>query len=319
MAGRGARLYWAIQWRRNDGLGALFLVLAVFAAIYAVLFPGIFAIGAASKFVQGWFPTAMVAAAETIVMLTGGIDLSVGPMVSLGSVVAASTMDGALGVFGGVLSVLALGAVVGAIVGVFVAIGRYPAIIVTLALSFVLRGVALLIMPRPGGFVPPSLSDFLAGVHPTTAILLLLLVILWKLYQATPLGLGLIAAGDNAEGAYRSGVRVTAVRMCAYVMSSVLQALTGLYMAAKTGSGDPLIGEPMTLAAISAAVLGGVGFLGGQGTMRGALAGSLLMSILISVMFFLRLPLVAQYIVQGLIIVVTVALPLIRASWRRTA
>jgi ribose transport system permease protein len=319
MAGRGARLYWAIQWRRNDGLGALFLVLAVFAAIYAVLFPGIFAIPAASKFVQGWFPTAMVAAAETIVMLTGGIDLSVGPMVSLGSAVAASTMDGPLGVFGGVLSVLALGAVVGAIVGVFVAIGRYPAIIVTLALSFVLRGVALLIMPRPGGFVPSSLSDFLAGVYPTTAILILLLVILWKLYQATPLGLGLIAAGDNAEGAYRSGVSVTAARMCAYTMSSVLQALTGLYMAAKTGSGDPLIGEPMTLAAISAAVLGGVGFLGGQGTMRGALAGSLLMSILISVMFFLRLPLVAQYVMQGLIIVVTVALPLIRASWRRTA
>jgi ribose transport system permease protein len=319
MAGRGARLYWAIQWRRNDGLGALFLVLAVFAAVYAALFPGIFAIGAASKFVQGWFPTAMVAAAETIVMLTGGIDLSVGPMVSLGSVVAASTIDGPLAVFGGILSVLALGAVVGVIVGVFVAVGRYPAIIVTLALSFVLRGVALLIMPRPGGFVPPSLSDFLAGAQPTTAILLLLLVILWKLYQATPLGLGLIAAGDNAEGAYRSGVSVTAARMCAYVVSSSLQALTGLYMAAKTGSGDPLIGEPMTLAAISAAVLGGVGFLGGQGTMRGALAGSLLMSILISVMFFLRLPLVAQYVVQGLIIVVTVALPLIRASWRRTA
>jgi ribose transport system permease protein len=319
MAGKGARLYWAIQWRRNEGLGALFLVLAVFAAIYAILFPGIFAIGAIAKFVQGWFPTAMVAAAQTIVMLTGGIDLSVGPMVSLGSVVAAATMQGPLGLFGGVLSVLALGVIVGAIVGAFVAIGRYPAIIVTLALSFVLRGVALLIMPRPGGFVSPSLSDFLAGVHPTTAVLLMLLVILWKLYQATPWGLGLIAAGDNAEGAYRSGVSVTAVRMCAYIVSGVLQALTGLYMAAKTGSGDPLIGEPMTLAAISAAVLGGVGFLGGQGTMRGALAGSLLMSILISVMFFMRLPLVAQYIVQGLIIVVTVALPLIRASLRRTA
>ena len=319
MLGQGTRLYWAIQWRRNEGLGALFLVLVVFAVIYAILFPGILAVGAMAKFVQGWFPTAMVAAAQTIVMLTGGIDLSVGPMVSLGSVVAASSMDGPLGVFGGVLSVLVLGAVVGAIVGVFVAIGRYPAIIVTLALSFVLRGVALLIMPRPGGFVPPLLSDFLAGVHPTTAILLLLLVIIWKLYQATPLGLGLIAAGDNAEGAYRSGVSVTAARMCAYVVSSVLQALAGLYMAAKTGSGDPLIGEPMTLAAISAAVLGGVGFLGGQGTMRGALAGSLLMSILISVMFFLRLPLVAQYIVQGLIIIVTVALPLTRVWWRRTA
>ena len=264
-----------------------------------------------AKFVQGWFPTAMVAAAETIVMLTGGIDLSVGPMVSLGSVVAASTMQGPLGIFGGVLALLALGAGVGAIVGAFVAIGRYPAIIVTLALSFVLRGVALLIMPRPGGFVPPSLSEFLAGSHPTAAVLVVLLVILWKLYQATPLGIGLIAVGDNAEGAYRSGVSVTTVRMSAYIISGILQAFTGLYVAAQTGSGDPLIGEPLTLSAIAAAVLGGVGFLGGQGAMRGALAGSLLMSILINVMFFLGLPLVAQYVVQGLIIVATVALPLI--------
>ena len=142
----------------------------------------------------------------------------------------------------------------------------------------------------------------------------MLLVILWKLYQATPLGIGLIAVGDNAEGAYRSGVSVTTVRMSAYIISANLQAFTGLYVAAQTGSGDPLIGEPLTLAAIAAAVLGGVGFLGGQGAMRGALAGSLLMSILINVMFFMGLPLVAQYVVQGLIIVATVALPLIRAS-----
>ena len=319
MLGQGTRLYWAIQWRRNEGLGALFLVLAVFAAIYAVLFPGILSVGSMAKFVQGWFPTAMVAAAETIVMLTGGIDLSVGPMVSLGSVVAASTMQGPLGIFGGVLALLALGTGVGAIVGGFVAIGRYPAIIVTLALSFVLRGVALLIMPRPGGFVPPSLSEFLAGTHPTAAVLVVLLVLLWKLYQATPLGIGLIAVGDNAEGAYRSGVSVTTVRMSAYIISANLQAFTGLYVAAQTGSGDPLIGEPLTLSAIAAAVLGGVGFLGGQGAMRGALAGSLLMSILINVMFFMGLPLVAQYVVQGLIIVATVALPLIRASLRRAS
>jgi ribose transport system permease protein len=319
MFGAGGRLYSSIQWRRNEGLGALFLVLAAFAAIYAILFPGIFAVGALAKFVQGWFPTATVAAAETIVMLTGGIDLSVGPMVSLGSVVAASTMQGPLGIFGGVLAMLALGAGVGTVVGAFVAIGRYPAIIVTLALSFVLRGVALLILPRPGGYVPPSLSEFLAGDQPSAAFLLVLLVVAWKVYQATPVGVGLIAVGDNAEGAYRSGVNVTAARMCAYIASGILQAFTGLYVAAQTGSGDPVIGDPLTLAAIAASVLGGVGFLGGQGTIRGALAGSLLMSILINVMFFMRLPLVAQYVVQGLIIVVTVALPLIRASWRRAA
>jgi len=172
-------------------------------------------------------------------------------------------------------------------------------------------------MPRPGGYIPPSLSEFLAGSNPTAAVLLVLLIILWKLYQATPLGIGLIAVGDNAEGAYRSGVNITRVRMSAYIISAILQAFTGLYVAAQTGSGDPLIGEPLTLAAIAAAVLGGVGFLGGQGAMRGALAGSLLMSILINVMFFMGLPLVAQYVVQGLIIVATVALPLIRASLRR--
>jgi len=315
----GRRLYWAIQWRRNEGLGALYLVLTAFAVLYAVLFPGILAFGALDKFVQGWFPTAMVAAAETIVMLTGGIDLAVGPMVSLGSVVAASTMQGPLGIVGGVLAVLALGAGVGTLVGWFVAVARYPAIIVTLAMSFIIRGVGLLILPRPGGVVPPSLSDALAGEVPTAAVLVILFVLGWKFFQATPLGQGLIAVGDNAEGAYRSGVGVVASRMLAYVISGMLQALTGLYVAAQTGSGDPLIGEPLTLSAIAAAVLGGVGFLGGQGTMRGALAGSLLMSILINVMFFMDLPLVAQYVVQGLIIVVTVALPRLRAARRRPA
>ena len=315
----GRRLYWGIHWRRNDGLGALYMVLAAFAVLYAILFPGIFSINAIDKFVQGWFPNAMVAAAETIVILTGGIDLAVGPMTSLGSVVAATTMHGPLGMLGGVLATLALGAGVGLVVGWFVAVGRYPAIIVTLAVSFVLRGIALLILPRPGGYVPASLSDFLAGNNATSVALIVLLVIFWKLFQATPLGIGLIAVGDNAEGAFRSGVNVTLSRLSAYLLSGILQAFTGLYMAAQTGSGDPLIGEPLTLGAIAAAVLGGVSFLGGKGTMRGALAGSLLMSILINVMFFMGLPLVAQYVVQGLIIVGTVALPLIRASLRRAA
>ena len=221
--GRGPRLYWAIQWRRNEGLGALFLVLAAFAVIYAMLFPGIFAFGALAKFVQGWFPTAMVAAAETIVMLTGGIDLSVGPMVSLGSVVAATTMQGPLGMFGGILAVLALGAGVGSLVGGFVAIGRYPAIIVTLALSFIIRGVALLHDAATRRLRAACSSEFLAGEHPTAAGLVVLFVLGWKLYQSTPLGQGLIAVGDNAEGAYRSGVGVVTSRMTAYAISGIFR------------------------------------------------------------------------------------------------
>ena len=313
------KLYWAIQWRRNEGLGALFAVLLGFLVLYAVLFPGILSVGGAGRFVQNWFPMALVAVAQTIVMLTGGIDLSVGAMVGLGSVVAATTMTGTLGVTGGTAVTIGMGATVGTAVGVIVAIGRYPAIIVTLATSFIIGGAALLILPRPGGEIPTGVSEFLAGEHPTAVLLLILLIVLWKLYQASPVGIGLVAAGDNLLGAYRSGVPTRAVRILAYALSGALQAGAGLYVAAQTGSGDPVIGTPFTLAAIAAAVLGGVSFLGGQGTLRGALAGSLLMSVLINVMFFLNLPPAAQYVVQGLIIVVTVALPRIRQMLRRIA
>ena len=310
-------LYWAIQWRRNEGLGALFIVLAGFLILYAVLFPGILSIGGAGRFVQNWFPMALVAVAQAMIMLTGGIDLSVGAMVGLGSVVAATSMGGAFGIAGGTAATLGMGALVGTGVGVIVSIGRYPAIIVTLATSFIIGGAALLILPRPGGAIPPVLSDFLAGDHPTAVLLLILLVLGWKLYQATPLGIGLIASGDNPTGAYRSGVPTHRARIVAYALSGLLQAGAGLYVAAQTGSGDPVIGQPFTLAAIAAAVLGGVSFLGGQGTLRGALAGSLLMSLLINVMFFMNLPPVAQYVVQGLIIVVTVALPQLKQMLRR--
>ncbi|WP_395021992.1 ABC transporter permease [Dongia sp.] len=312
-------LYWAIQWRRNEGLGALFLVLAGFLILYAILFPGILSIGGAGRFVQNWFPMALVAVAQAMIMLAGGIDLSIGAMVGLGSVVAATSMGGAFGIAGGTAATLGMGAAIGTLVGVIVSVGRYPAIIVTLATSFIIGGAALLILPRPGGAIPAELSEFLAGDHPTAVLLLILLILGWKLYQATPLGMGLVAGGDNPIGAYRSGVPTRTARIFAYALSGLLTAGAGLYVAAQTGSGDPVIGGPFTLAAIAAAVLGGVGFLGGQGTMRGALAGSLLMSVLINVMFFMNLPPVAQYVVQGLIIVITVALPRLKQLVRRIA
>ncbi|TIR88185.1 MAG: ABC transporter permease, partial [Mesorhizobium sp.] len=110
----------------------------------------------------------------------------------------------------------------------------------------------------------------------------------------------------------RSGVPVDAARVAAYAISGLLSTGAGLFVAAQTGSGDPVIGTAFTLNSIAAAVLGGIGFLGGQGTMRGALAGSLLLSLMISVMFFLGFTPVAQYVAQGLIIIGAVAIPQFR-------
>jgi ribose transport system permease protein len=312
----GLGLYWAIQRRRNRGLIGLYLVVALFLVAYALLFPGLMTLSGFAKFTQSWFPLALVAMAQAILMLTGGISLAIGSTVSLGAVIAATTMTGPLGVVGGTLAVIGVGAVIGAVIGLIVVRLRLPAIVVTLAASFIVGGMALVLLPRPGGAIPGWLSDLLAGDTPAAFLLLVLIVLAWKAYLATPLGLTLAAAGENPVGAFRSGVAIDTSRIAAYAISSVLCTCAGLFVAAQTGSGDPVIGQAFTLNSIAAAVLGGVGFLGGQGTMRGALAGSLLLSVMIGVMFFLGFTPVAQYVAQGLIIIGAVALPQLRRLGR---
>lgn len=311
------RLYWRAQGERNRGLMGLFAVVAAFLALYAYLFPGLLSVAGVSKFAQSWLPLALVAMAQAILMLTGGISLAIGATVSLGAVIAATTMSGYFGVAGGIVAVSASGLVIGALCGVIAIRLRLPAIIVTLAASFIIGGLALLILPRPGGAIPGWFSDLLAGNTPAALVLVFLVALLWKLYLATPLGLSLYAAGENPVGAYRAGVPVDAARIAAYAISGLLSTLAGLFIAAQTGSGDPVIGQAFTLNSIAAAVLGGVGFLGGRGTMRGAIAGSLLLSVMINVMFFLGFPPVAQYVAQGLIIIGAVALPQLTARFRR--
>ncbi|MGX9180774.1 ABC transporter permease [Mesorhizobium sp. BHbdii] len=305
-------LYWPVQLRRNVGVRGLFAVVMAFLIAYGVLFPGLLTGSGFAKFTQSWFPLALVAMAQAILMLTGGISLAIGAMVSLGAVIAATIMTGPLGVAGGAAAVALTGLGIGAATGLIVVKLRLPAIVVTLAGSFIIGGAALLILPRPGGAIPEWLSDLLAGNTPAAFVLLVLIVLLWKLYLAMPLGLSLYAAGENPVGAYRSGVPVDGARIAAYAISGLLCTGAGLFVAAQTGSGDPVIGTAFTLNSIAAAVLGGIGFLGGQGTMRGALAGSLLLSLMISVMFFLGFTPVAQYVAQGLIIIGAVAIPQFR-------
>lgn len=309
-------LYLAVQSRRNRGLGGIYAVVGALVLLYVILFPGILSLGGFSKFTQNWFPLALVTIAQALLMLNGGITLAIGPLVSLGAVIAATTMGGPFGAAGGIVAVAVVGLVAGGLMGAIVTYARLPAIIVTLASSFIISGIALIILPRPGGAIPAWFSDLLAGNTPVAFLLLIAMLAAWKLYLMTPDGIGIYAAGDNPVGAYRSGVVVDRVKLMAFALSGLLTALAGLFVAAQTGSGDPVIGTPFTLNSIAAAVLGGVGFLGGKGTIRGAICGSLLLSLMINVMFFLGFPPVAQYVAQGLIIVGAVAIPSLAARWR---
>jgi ribose transport system permease protein len=309
----GLALHGRLVWRRHAGLKALYLLLLALFAVYAWLYPGLLSVEGVARFTQNWFPVALVAMAQTLVMLMGGIDLAIGAMVSLGSVLAASWVgETALAAALGIAATVLVGAAGGVAVGVVVALLRLPAIIVTLASSFIIGGAALLVMPRPGGSMPAWLSDALAGREPLALLLLVVLLLLWRLLKATPMGLALDAAGDNPAGAFRSGIPVAGARILAYGLSGGLAAFAGVYVAAQTGAGDPVIGSPLTLQSITAAVLGGVGFFGGQGTLRGAVCGSLLLAILINVMFHLGFPPVTQYVAQGLVIVAAMAIRRLR-------
>ena len=155
-------LYWPVQANRNAGLVGLFVVVLLFIVVYGVLFPGLFTLSGFAKFTQSWFPLALVAMAQALLMLTGGISLAIGATVSLGAVIAATTMTGPLGVAGGCAAVALVGLVIGAAIGLIVVKLRLPAIVVTLAGSFIISGAAMLILPRPGGAVPDWLSNLLA-------------------------------------------------------------------------------------------------------------------------------------------------------------
>ena len=308
-----SRLYWSIFWQRNAGVQGIFAATLLFLVAYAVLFPGLLRVDSIAKLSQSWFPLAAAAMGQAVIMLVGGIDLAIGAVVSIGCVLSATLIGQTpAGMAGGIVLVLASGTAIGALTGLLITALHLPPIIVTLATSFVWTGVALLIMPTPGGEVPDGLCNALAGNVPAALVVAVVLMLAWKLWMLTPQGLALVASGDNPLGAFRSGLNVRRALVAGYAVSGTLAALAGFFIALQTGSGDPTIGAPYTLNSITAAVLGAVAFTGGQGTMRGTLAGALLLTVMINVMFFLGISAFYQYITQGLVIIAAVAIPLLR-------
>ena len=186
---------------------------------------------------------------------------------------------------------------------------RVPGIVVTLAVSMVVGGLALVIMPQSGGHVATTLGSLVTGRPlgmPNTAILILLVLLAWRYFKATPLGHSIYAAGGNPYSAFASGISVNRAKIAAYAGSGLLSGLAGIVVAGKTMTGDALIGEPYTLTSIAATVLGGASFLGGQGSMRGAAAGALVMAVLVNIMFFLGVSTMYQYVAEGGILLVAV-------------
>ncbi|MEA2608387.1 MAG: ribose transport system permease protein, partial [Chloroflexota bacterium] len=185
-------------------------------------------------------PLALAAVAQAVVVISGGIDLSIGSMMALTSVVSASLMKGQSEEFGiaVVFGVLGLGLVLGAVNGGLVVITRVPDIVVTLAMSFVWAGCALLIRTSPGGGASQWLKDAVLGpigiewVPKAAIVLIVVVAVVWIPVARSRLGLSIYAVGSNPLAAVRSGVSVGRTKLLAYVLTGLFSALAGLSLTA---------------------------------------------------------------------------------------
>ncbi|MDD3212813.1 MAG: ABC transporter permease [Eubacteriales bacterium] len=256
-------------------------------------------------------PLMLCAMSQTACMLVGGINLALGTAMSLMTTICATTMGaGALGIARGVLCTVGGGALVGLIMGAIVVYGRLPDIIVTLAFSYIWKGVALIVLPSPGGYVDPAFTSFMnnGGIFPPAILIVGLMLILWKIFKTTKPGLNIYAVGGNAKASYEIGLNVKKTKITAYLVSGVLLGVAGVVLSGQISSGDPTIGTSYQMNSIAAAVLGGVSFLGGIGQMKGAIMGAFIFTALVNLLFFSGMNAFWQYVAQGMILIAAIGL-----------
>jgi ribose transport system permease protein len=255
-------------------------------------------------------PLAFVAIGQSLVVLTGGIDLSVGGIVSLCvAVTAASVTGNGIAPYAMIVVVLALGTAGGAVNGLIVAKGRIAPILTTLATLSVFTGLALRVLPVPGGSIPPSVRLVLTNPNgPTGLIWLALAVVGWLVLRRTRFGMRIYAIGSDETSARAIGVPVVRVKVGVYALSGLCSALAAVFYVSTTTAGDANAGAPFILTSIASVVVGGVAFTGGRGSALGAVAGAVAVTLVIDVLFFAGIDPLYQSLFQGLFLVVAVLL-----------
>lgn len=302
----------ARYFRREPTALIAFGVLIVIALAWAISTPNLGVIPLTYTFAQK-IPLAMVAIGETIVIISRGIDLSVGGTLTLVNVIIANgTIVGGNPIVWIILAMV-VALIAGLVNGILVAVLQLPALVVTLATQSVMLGAALYILPSPGGELPIWFTNVplqLVGPIPLVILLLIILpVLFWLPIRRSRFGVALYAVGNDESAAFTSGIRVARTKILAYVLGAFFAGLGGIFITMNAGSGDPAIGVPYTLNAIAAAVIGGVALSGGRGTVAGPIAGALVLSFINNLLFSLGVNTYWQYLATGILLVAALAIP----------
>lgn len=259
---------------------------------------------------------AILAMGMTIVIITGGIDLSVGSILALSAVVTASLVRASnplLPVPAAILVGLALGALCGFLSGLVVTKGKKPPFIATLVMMTIARGAAQLYTKgRPVTGLRPDFtflgSGFLFGISVPIYIMGLVILVSYLILNQLRLGRYIYAVGGNEMSARASGIKVGMVKNFAYIFSGTLSALVGIVLTARLNSAAPVLGGGYELDAIAAAVIGGTSMDGGRGNVIGTLVGALIIGTISNGLDILNVSAYWQQIIKGLIILIAVLL-----------
>lgn len=305
---------WVHRLTQNTGLllAALMLTtsLVLYCAVYYAAqqrFPGGFEL---TSTVNNTMPLVLASVAQTLIVLTRGIDLSVGGVIDLTNAMASITLGespASMALWSVVI--LAVGALCGLLNGVLVAVGRLQPILATLATLSIFQGLAIWLLPQPGGAVDPRYTAVFANsASPVSLVFVLLLAGLWSVFRRTRIGVGIYAIGNDEPSASANGIDVRRTKVIAYILGGICSAAAGLFLAANATAGDATTGNGYTLTSIVAVVLGGVSLFGGRGSAVGGMLGAFVTTMIVNVLFFAHIDPLYQAFYEGFFLIMAVLL-----------
>lgn len=261
-------------------------------------------------------PLILIAMAQAVIILSGAVDLSIGAGITLINVVMASVMKDSMGsIWLALVLCFSVSLMVNMVNAVCVAVLKLPAMVATFATASIWYGLALIIMPQPGGYVPSFFYRLyqknVLWVFPIPLIVIVLALAIWYEIKRRPLYRHIIAVGNNEEGAYSNGIKVTKVKLAAFAISSVFMAFAGIVITAQVASGDANLGATLTLPSVAAGVIGGISLQGGRGKLEGAIIGAVILGLLTNVIFYANIPSLYQELIKGFIIILALAIGVI--------
>jgi ribose transport system permease protein len=298
--------------RRNAWGLSIYGVLIVLFILEKLIHPGLNAFDIQTLVIET-MPLALAAMAQASVVLVGGIDLSIGTMMALVNVVAARWMvnaDARQATIDSIVIILGT-VVIGALTGLVITISRVPDIIVTLATSFIWYGLALYVLPTPGGGISFDFSNLVNGelwgwLPEGVVVLIGIVLVVWVPWHFSRIGLSVYALGSDRTAAFLSGVNVARTRIAAYALGGLFVGLAGIALLAETSQGDPNSASSFTLNSVACVVLGGVSLLGGRGGLMGPIAAAFVLNLITAILGFLRVDPSYAIVIQGAIVVLVV-------------